>query len=80
MGNGLTWEGMMGDLQPKQPWPTNAKLTAYAMYDGNYTNEKAGEALCTSHAMTALPCKVASTARSWHFEGVRGRPAKIVCL
>ncbi len=54
MGNGLTWEGMLGDLQPKQPWPTDAKLTAYAMYDGKYTNEKAGEMLRTSYAFIAL--------------------------
>ena len=60
MGNGLTWEAMMGDLQPQQPWPTDAKLTAYAMYDGNYTNEKAGEALCTPCAMTVLLCKIAA--------------------
>lgn len=44
MGNGLTWEGMMGDLQPKEPWPSTAKLTAYALYDGTCTNGKAGEA------------------------------------
>ena len=44
MGNGLTWEGMLGDLQPKQPWPSTAKLTAYALYDGTCTNDKAGEA------------------------------------
>jgi len=45
MGNSLTWEGMIGDLQPKQPWPSTAKLTAYALYDGTMTNEKAGKAL-----------------------------------
>ena len=45
MGNGLTWEGMLGDLQPKQPWPSTAKLTAYALYDGTMTNDKSGEVL-----------------------------------
>ena len=43
MGNSLTWEGMVGDLQPKQPWPSGAKLTAYAMYDGTMTDDKSGE-------------------------------------
>ena len=36
-------EGMLGDLQPKQPWPSTAKLTAYALYDGTMTNDKSGE-------------------------------------
>ena len=43
MGNNLTWEGMIGDLQPKQPWPSTAKLTAYALYDGTMTDDKSGE-------------------------------------
>ena len=50
MRNGLTWEGMLGDLQPKQPWPSTAKLTAYALYDGTCTNDKAGETPCTTQA------------------------------
>ncbi len=42
MGNSLTWEGMLRDLQPEQPWPSGAKLTAYAMYDGTMTDDKSG--------------------------------------
>ena len=60
MGNGLTWEAMLGDLQPKQPWPSTAKLTAYALYDGTCTNDKPGEATHWPHASTsALLCKAA---------------------
>lgn len=41
--NSLSWEAMVGDLQPKQPWPPTAKLTAYALYDGTMLNDKSGE-------------------------------------
>ena len=61
MGNGLTWEGMVGDLQPKQPWPTTAKLTAYALYDGTYTNDKAGAAPSVVPVLTIVLQRLRST-------------------
>ena len=69
MGNGLTWEGMVEDLQPKQPWPSTAKLTAYALYDGTYTNDKAGEAPSVVPVLTSVLLQQSRPTKNAHRAG-----------